>query len=194
MVQVLFVCTANMCRSPMAAALFGRRAQGAVGDGSEDVSVASAGLLLGGYASPPEVVTVMAEQGIDLSGHCSTQLSPAHVADADLVLGLARRHAREVVLLDAGAWSRTYAVKELVRRGHHRGPRRPGEELGSWLERLHDGRQRIELVGRSAEDDVSDPLGGPLDAFRTTARELGDLVDRVAALLWAPSEIQTLPG
>jgi protein-tyrosine-phosphatase len=83
----------------MAAALFGRLALVDGDDAPEDVSVVSAGLLQGGYASPPEVVTAMAELGIDVSTHCSTQISADLVASSDLVLGMGRRHAREVVLL-----------------------------------------------------------------------------------------------
>jgi protein-tyrosine phosphatase len=178
----------------MAAALFGRLVPVEADDAQEKVSVASAGLLQGGYASPPEVVTVMAEMGIDLSGHSSTELSPDLVAAADLVLCMARRHAREVVILDPAAWGRTFTVKELVRRGDHFGRRTPDEPLDSWLGRVHQGRERTDLVGRSAEDDVADPLGGPVDAFRMTAREIATLVERVAALLWAPRGIRTRPG
>jgi len=166
----------------MAAALFSRLTPVAVDDASEDVTVASAGLLPGGYASPPEVVTVMAEWGIDLSGHASTQVSPELVAASDVVMGMARRHAREVVLLDPEAW------------GDLAGARRPDEELASWLERLHYGRQRTDLVGSSADDDVPDPIGGPLDGYRKTARELATFLERVAALLWVPREIRSLPG
>jgi hypothetical protein len=85
-------------------------------------------------------------------------------------------------------------VKELVRRGDHFGRRTPDEPLDSWLGRVHQGRERTDLVGRSAEDDVADPLGGPVDAFRMTAREIATLVERVAALLWAPRGIRTRPG
>ncbi len=187
------MCTANMCRSPMAAALFRRLSSVEGDDAPEEVVVVSAGILPGGHTSPPEVVTVMAEVGIDLSGHRSTQVSPELVAGSDVVVGMARRHAREVVLLDATAFDRTFTLKELVRRGDLVGGRQPAEELGAWLGRLHRGRQRTDLVGRSDDDDVSDPLGGPLDAYRTTARELGTLVDRAAALLRARHGIKTLP-
>jgi protein-tyrosine phosphatase len=193
-VRVLFVCTANMCRSPMAAALFDRLALAGGDDAPEEVSVASAGLLPGGYASPPEVVTVMAEQGIDLSGHCSTQISPELVADSDVILAMARRHGREVVLLDGDAWGRTFTLKEFVRRGDHVGRRGPDDALGGWLEALHAGRKRTDLVGSSVDDDVGDPIGGPLDGYRKTARQLGDLTDRAAALLWVPRGIRTPPG
>jgi len=178
----------------MAAALFGRLALVSGDDAPEDVSVTSAGLLQGGYASPGEVVTVMAEQGLDLSAHRSVQISPELVTASDVVLGMARRHAREVVLLDPGAWSRTFTVKEFVRRGETVGRRGADEALDPWLERLHHGRRRPDLVGSSDDDDVSDPIGGPLDGYRRTARQLGDLVDDVASLLWVPRQIRTPPG
>jgi protein-tyrosine phosphatase len=178
----------------MAAALFGRLALVGGDDAPEAVSVASAGLLQGGYASPPEVVTAMAELGIDLSQHCSTQISADLVASSDLVLGMGRRHAREVVLLDASAWGRTFTLKDFVRRGELVGRRGADEELAAWLERLHRGRQRTDLVGSSESDDVADPIGGPLDGYRRTAHALGTLVDEAASLLWVRRGIRTLPG
>jgi protein-tyrosine phosphatase len=185
--RVLFVCTANMCRSPMAAALFRRRVdwleEACV---RQDVTVTSAGLLDAGHPPPAEVVAVMAGLGIDLSGHRSTQLDVDLVSAADLVVGMARRHAREVVLLESAAWPRTLTLKDLVRRGEKVGPRQAREGLSSWLDHLHEGRDRMDLVGRAPEDDVADPLGGPQSAYAAAARELGNLVDRVAALLWPP--------
>jgi protein-tyrosine phosphatase len=178
----------------MAAALFGRVAHIGGDGGPESVGVRSAGLLQGGYASPPEVVTAMAEMGIDLSRHSSTQVSADLVARSDVVVGMARRHAREVVLLDVDAWGRTFTLKELVRRGDWAGPRGSGEGLEEWLGRLHHGRERTDLVGSSADDDITDPMGRPLDAYRRTAREIGALVEHAAGLLWAPRVIRTLPG
>ena len=189
------MCTANLCRSPTAAALFRRCCTRLEANGLwEQVSVASAGLLPGGYASPPEIVTALAELGLDGSSHCSTELTPELVAASDLVVGLARRHAREVVLLDGDAWPVTFTLRELVRRGEARGSRQQDETVDAWLARLHEGRQRTDLVGSSSEDDVDDPLGGPLDAYRDMARELGDLVDRMAGLLGAPRQIAAPPG
>jgi protein-tyrosine phosphatase len=179
----------------MAAGLFRRRL--AHDDGAvvtEAVNVLSAGLLPGGFASPPEVVTAMAEHDVDLAGHRSTQVSPELVARADVVIGMARRHAREVVLLDPAAWGRTFTLKEIVRRGDSLGARPPDGALTAWLGRLHHGRARGDLVGSAPADDVSDPLGGPLDAYRGTAIEIEGLVDRLAGLLWAPRPIRPLHG
>jgi protein-tyrosine phosphatase len=186
----MFVCTANMCRSPMAAALFRRR----IGAINDEVLVGSAGLLEGGYPSPREVLATMDVMGIDLSGHRSAQVTAEFVAEADIVVGMARRHAREIVLLDANCWPRTFTLKELVRRGEKIGEREPGEALSAWLADLHYGRERMDIVGRSAEDDVTDPLGGPLAAYKASARELEDLVGRLADLLFASIERPPSPG
>ena len=160
----------------------------------EPVEVMSAGLLPGGFPSPPEVVRVLAETGIDASSHRSTQLSAELVEESDMIVGMARRHVREVVLLERDAWPRVYTRKDLVRRGEDLGPRDPSESVREWLAHMHQGRDRAGLVGNSAHDDVADPLGGPLDAYRDTAREIGALVEAMAGLLGAPREIRTLLG
>jgi protein-tyrosine-phosphatase len=180
-VVVLFVCTANVCRSPMAAAHLGV----VVGDLDEPVTVASAGLLEGGHPVTREVLLAMAPFGVDLTTHRSTSLTPAAVQSADLVLGMERRHAREAILLVPAAWNRTFTLKEFVRRGETSGARRPAEPLSTWLVALTGSRERTDLIGRSPEDDVADPLGGSLADYRATAAELADLVQRMAKLLWS---------
>lgn len=148
------------------------------------VMVTSAGLLESGRPAVPDVVRVMAPYGVDLTGHLSTQLTAAAVEGADLVLTMERRHGREAVLLAPAAWSRTFTLKELVRRGRRAGARLSGQPLEAWLETVGEGRARTDLVGRSPEDEVEDPLGGSPADYRATAAELAELVEAVAALLW----------
>ena len=164
----------------MAAALF----RAVAGADDEGVTVSSVGLLEGGHLVSPEAVKALAPYGLDLGPHCSTAIDPEVVAGADLVLGLERRHGREAVLLAPSAWSRTFTLKELVRRGEKVGPRLRGRSLGDWLAAVGEGRERSDLVGSSPEDDVADPLGGDAAAYRATASELADLVQRLAHLLW----------
>ncbi len=165
----------------MAAALFARETAGS----AESVETSSAGILLGGGAAPGEVVEVMGTYGIDLSYHRSRTMTAEAVADADLLVGMGRRHVREAVLLDPGSWPRAFTLKSLVQRGREAwGPAAPGSDLASWLDAVHDGRTRTELAHRSTVDEVADPYGGPLSGYRATARELSELTSELADLLW----------
>jgi protein-tyrosine phosphatase len=154
------------------------------GDLDGPLTVVSAGLLESGRPVSPEVVRVMTPYGIDLSAHAATQLTAAAVAEADLILGMERRHGREAILLVPGAWPRTFTLKELVRRGEKTGPRLPGQPLEAWLDLLGEGREKTDLIGRDPGDEVADPLGGSLADYRATAAELADLVGRMTRLLW----------
>ncbi len=154
-------------------------------DEPDTVSVASAGLLEGGQPVPREVLLAMAPYGADLTAHRSATLTAPAVGAAGLVLGLERRHAREAILLLPDAWDRTFTLKELVRQGEKAGARRPGQPLAGWLAALAGDRERTDLVGRSPEDDVADPIGGSLADYRATAAEIADLVQRLVPLLWS---------
>jgi protein-tyrosine phosphatase len=176
------LCTGNTCRSPMAAALLGRR----LDDAGVKATVVSAGLLFDGKAATDHGVAVMADRGLDTSGHRSRKLRPEVMAGADLVLAMARTHVREAVALAGPAvLGKAFTLKEIVRRGEERGGRAPGEALDAWLARLAAGRRPTELLGDSDVDDVADPIGGPRRSYERTADELDDLTARFARLLGA---------
>jgi len=142
--------------------------------------VRSAGLLASGM--PPTDKACAVVPGLDI--HISCQLSTELLAGADLVLGLARRHVREVAVMDSGALGRTYTLKEIVRRGEMVATRRSGESLDDWLARVGAGRTIQDLLGESSADDVADPVGRPLVVYRQVADELRTLVDRLVDLIW----------
>ncbi|MGH9164345.1 MAG: hypothetical protein ACRDZW_02380 [Acidimicrobiales bacterium] len=184
------VCTGNICRSPMAEALLADR----LGRAGVEARVHSVGLLSAGQRVPVHAVAALAPRGLDLGDHRSRRLSADHVAGADLVLGMTREHVREVVLLAPAAWARTFTLKELVRRAEAVGPRRPGQDLGGWLDAAHAGRTRRDLLGESTQDDVADPYGlGPAD-YEGTARELEGLVARLVGLAWGQAGAGTRTG
>lgn len=90
------ICTGNICRSPLAAALLVRACERR---GLSDVEVTSAGTLgESGWASPPDVLEVAARRGIDLSHHRSRALSEADLPGAQLVLCAAESHRRQVLV------------------------------------------------------------------------------------------------
>lgn len=167
----------------MAQAILAMRLAGQV----PSVRVGSVGLLENGLPLPAETRSALVRLGIPaaaLDTFRSRVIDKETVRRADLVLGLAREHVREVVVLVPEAWPRTFTLKELLRRGEAAGPRRPDEPLEGWLERVTEGRLRSDLLGMSADDDVDDPVGGPSAAFEKTARELQRLCDRLITLLW----------
>jgi len=181
---IVVLCTANVCRSPMAAALLARQLA-ALG---VTVPVRSAGMISSGDPPHPEVISVMASYGIQIISHRSRIACAADLASASLVLAMARDNLRHAAITEPGAWPRAFTLKELVRRGEQIGPRPPGEPLSRWLLRVHTGRERTSLLGDSLDDDVADPAGGPLRAYADTAGLLDNLVKRLTGLGWAHAE------
>jgi protein-tyrosine phosphatase len=180
MSDILVVCTANQCRSPMAQVMLERQLVAA----GLDVEVGSAGVdAVDGRAVVTGVARAIRRSGLDLDAHASRRLSAALVDDAALVLTMERSHVREVAILSKDAWPRTFTLKELVRRGEAAGPRVPGESAEQWIARVHQGRRIQDLVGSDPADDVRDPTGGAPADFERTAEELDDLVRRLVALL-----------
>jgi protein-tyrosine phosphatase len=89
---VLMVCTANVCRSPVAQLLLASRMPG--------VAVASAGLYASdGRGADALAVQLMGKRGLDLSAHAATALADRHVHDAELILTMTRE--QRDALLDA---------------------------------------------------------------------------------------------
>jgi protein-tyrosine phosphatase len=180
MSTVLFVCTGNICRSPTAAALLASR----LASIDPAISVDSVGTADLKAPAPPEVIVAGQEVGIDLGKHRGRLITPDDVKDATLVLGMARRHVREVATIDPGAWSRTFTLREIVRRGRSMGPRSQHQSLEDWLVFVHHGRRMVDLQGKSRQDDIADPLGGSLRDYRGAAETIAGLVTELADLAW----------
>lgn len=96
--QIVFVCTGNTCRSPLAEALCKKLLAEQLGCRVEDLLsrgflVLSAGIaaMMGGEATPTAVETAR-EFGADLSQHHSQPLTAQLLAQADLVLAMTRSH------------------------------------------------------------------------------------------------------
>jgi len=104
----LFICTGNICRSPMAEALF-RHAT----NGRTDYRAISAGLgAVDGQ--PPSVYSVQAmkEIGVDISKQRSRMLTAEMVKQADYILGMTHSHVDTVMLLYPHAAEKTFLLRE----------------------------------------------------------------------------------
>jgi len=90
---VVFVCTGNTCRSPMAAAI----AMSIFKTHRLAVNVLSAGVAAeDGYPASDNAVIAMLEEKCDLKPHCSTQISREILNNASLVLTMTDGHLRTV--------------------------------------------------------------------------------------------------
>ena len=100
--HVLFICTGNLCRSPIAEGILKLRlAERRI----DSVDVFSAGTFaMDGRPAADLAVTVAADHNVDLSEHRSRHITRQMLADADLVIGMEKDHILEanVVLRDTG--------------------------------------------------------------------------------------------
>jgi len=183
MAEVLVLCAANVCRSPMAAALLADRLRGR----PAAATVRSAGSLTAGRPADPAAVRAMAARRLDISAHRSRVAGAGDVTGADLILAMDRSCLRQAVVLAPVSWPRAFTLKELIRRGQAVGRPAPREPLCAWLQRAQQGRARAELLGGCPEDDVADPAGGPQRAYDRTAALLSSLVAELVALCWPES-------
>jgi protein-tyrosine-phosphatase len=100
-VNVLFVCTGNICRSPLAEVLLRREV---AARGLDGVAVASAGTGAWDGAPASEGAYLIAlEHQLDLSAHRARLLTRDMVRQADLIFTMSRHHRARVQELDPEA-------------------------------------------------------------------------------------------
>ena len=92
--KVLFVCTGNSCRSPMAAALLKKTAQ----DKKLNIDVDSCGITaFSGMSASREAIDVLRHAGIDIFGHKSKPLNEELINWADLILVMEKIHKNRIL-------------------------------------------------------------------------------------------------
>ncbi|MFM2071870.1 MAG: hypothetical protein RLZZ623_2133, partial [Actinomycetota bacterium] len=164
--RVLIVCTANICRSPMAEALLRHH----LATCDADVIVTSAGTRRGSLGSTAlsvdrDAASVVAGFGsefgtgdVDITAHTPRQATRELIdlEGADLVITMTRTQLREVATSARGAFGRTFTLRELARRAGdaqrpiHRAlyldpdpdsASKLSSDFGNWVQALGAGRR-----------------------------------------------------
>lgn len=110
---VLFVCTGNLCRSPMAAGFFRQRLEEEGLDGQFTVRSAGTWAAEGEPASP-NTLHAMADYGIDLGAHQAHLLTPHDVQEADVVVVMEQDHADAILRQIPEAQAKVHLLTELA--------------------------------------------------------------------------------
>jgi protein-tyrosine phosphatase len=176
--RVLFVCTANICRSPMAQRLFEARLPA-----DTDIEASSAGTrALRGYPMDAPSATVLQELGGDPSGHVAAQLTRELVEHADLMLCATSVHRAEILRESPAAMRRTFTLREFARLAAHV-PEDPDATLAARV--AEAGAQRGIAAPAESGDEIGDPFGAPLDVVRMCGAQISGAVDGVVGYLRA---------
>lgn len=112
MKHILIVCTANICRSPMAAALLRRHLEelGLAGE----VEVKSAGVFAqAGQAASRPAVAVLAQRNVLLGDHRSLAVSFELLAEADLILVMEEAHRRSLFYIAPQHLAKVFLLAEM---------------------------------------------------------------------------------
>lgn len=165
--RVLFVCTANVCRSPLAAALLKLRASQA----GAPISVASAGTLAEGMSADKHVVSVLGDYGVDASAKKSRLLAPELIRASDIVLAMTMTHARRVIGEASDARERVFLLRELVQLASIVGPRPEGMSMPQWMSKL-DAERTASYADENEALEIPDPIGEPHSVFVELAKEI----------------------
>jgi len=147
--RVLFVCSGNICRSPMAAGYFGHRVES---EGLVELEVDSAGTLgIRKARASDGAIEAMAEIGIDITGHRSKGVKSKILANTDCTLAMSHDH------LDFLA------------------SRHPEGEDERFLLRAFEEGARPEANPL----DLADPIGHPIDFYREQLQLITRCVDHL---------------
>jgi glycine hydroxymethyltransferase len=108
MKSILFVCTGNICRSPMAEGLFRHAMRG-----NGEYRVSSAGLgALDGQPPSAHAVTACRQLGIDITAQRSRMLTAEAVRQADYIFGMTHSHVDHILLMYPQAAEKTFLLRE----------------------------------------------------------------------------------
>jgi protein-tyrosine phosphatase len=188
--RILFVCTANICRSPVAEILMRRLLLVGLGTGqAARFAVESAGThAVTGAAMSLRSRAALAPWGFggDAAGSAARQVDAEMVQKADIVLTADRNHRSFVVGLEPSALRTTFCIREWDRllsgKGLRQLPADPVARARSISTGAHLSRGTLSYAS-AADDTIPDPAGLPMPDHRSAMRMIASAVQRTVDIL-----------
>jgi protein-tyrosine phosphatase len=187
--SIVFVCTGNRFRSPLAEAFVHRLTLGL------PVSTESYGTLRVEDAPPlPEAIEIALWCGISLSEHRTRYVNNASLQDVDLLLGFEPAHIRQAVVDAKAPRERSFTLSDFVPLlPAHGPPPAEGDVVGRARLLVAAAGQRFADSTGLKSKAMRDPFGGPWKVYRETAVEIRDLTIALAERLFGAVDAQNLP-
>ncbi|MEV4703918.1 low molecular weight phosphatase family protein [Actinoplanes sp. NPDC049316] len=185
---MLFVCHANLCRSPLAERLARRAFDDAFGPAAAKVVTASAGTrAYDGSPMHEGSATVLAECGVDAGGFVSRTVSSSILRDADLVLTATRDQRSACLTLEPSAVRRTFTLRQFARFAAAVAPIADGpvaDRMRRLVAGVNESRHLVPAVP-GEQDDLPDPVNQPIDAFRVCAEDVWGSLRTIVGVIGA---------
>ncbi len=177
--NILFVCTGNICRSPMAERIAEAELGRQLGSAATSFALASGGIgALVGEPMDRYSAEALAELGIAEGSFRAQQLVGSTIALADLVLCASREHVSVVLTEEPRALHRTFTLREFRRATADLDPGDlAGEEVRAAMQSLvglASSRRGWTATGPRSNDDLPDPYRQSLNVFRECAQTISE--------------------
>ncbi|MGQ0629509.1 MAG: arsenate reductase/protein-tyrosine-phosphatase family protein [Sporichthyaceae bacterium] len=178
-IDILFVCTGNICRSPFAELITAHLLREALGPGAEAFRVHSAGTAgLDGWAMNADSRAELAPWNLHTEPSDPFRarlLTPSMLAEADLVLGLATEHRSAALSVYPKAMPKVFTLREFARLVATIEPAGlgtdPVERTHTLIERAR-GRRGSVRANHPDDDTVIDPYGRSPRTHREVATQI----------------------
>jgi protein-tyrosine phosphatase len=189
--EIVFVCHANLCRSPMAERLTRRAFEEAFGPAASGVTVSSAGThAYAGSAMHQASSAVLAECGIDATGFSTRTVNASVLASADLVLTAEREQRAACVTTAPETVRRAFTLRQFARLAEAVPPVTPlaatvPARLSDLVAQVNANRHLVP-AGAVEMDDLADPVSQPIEAFWDCAQEIWRSVTTIVQVISGP--------